>query len=511
MGANRPGLSCSVFVLVICLLKGTFAWAQHRAPTDFTVRPYLQLGDKAKASSLENLDVIWFAPTNSDKWQIYMKRQGTEDWREQGAPACQSVVAPMKTYRFSGKISGLLPGSPFQYRLLKNGKLVFQARGTTRKSNLEPYRIVLFGDMGANTDAQRKVAYRIFQKKPDALVFLGDIVYDYGTFSEYLEEFFPIYNAAKASPTSGAPLLQSTPGIAILGNHDVALGDYKVGVNLDKYPDGLGYYTVWSQPLNGPLTDRTGPNVPKLAGSKENISRYLEAAGQRYPRMSNFSFDYGNSHWLVLDANPYMDWTNAALRNWVTKDLAGASSAKWKFVCCHQAPFSFDVSHYKEQRMRLLCDIFEKEGVDVVFCGHAHDYQRSFPLTFEIQKENGKPHINEDGTIDGNFHLDKSFDGVKNTNPKGIIYIVSGAGGAKLYPSVKDTMPWVDGVFTDKFIGDTHSFTVCDVSAGHLDLKQISEDGVLLDHITISKQKQKTQDSRSQTGLSSVGTSRSTK
>ena len=38
--------------------------------------------------------------------------------------------------------------------------------------------------------------------------------------------------------------------------------------------------------------------------------------------MSNYSFDYANSHWLVLDANPYMNWTDQSLRNWVADDLA---------------------------------------------------------------------------------------------------------------------------------------------------------------------------------------------
>ena len=29
--------------------------------------------------------------------------------------------------------------------------------------------------------------------------------------------------------------------------------------------------------------------------------------------MTNFSFDYGNSHWLVLDSNPYVDLTGPEL------------------------------------------------------------------------------------------------------------------------------------------------------------------------------------------------------
>ena len=30
--------------------------------------------------------------------------------------------------------------------------------------------------------------------------------------------------------------------------------------------------------------------------------------------MANFSFDYANAHWIVLDSNPYVDWTEPSLR-----------------------------------------------------------------------------------------------------------------------------------------------------------------------------------------------------
>ena len=37
--------------------------------------------------------------------------------------------------------------------------------------------------------------------------------------------------------------------------------------------------------------------------------------------MANFSFDYGNAHWTVLDANATVDWTDRELQEWVAKDL----------------------------------------------------------------------------------------------------------------------------------------------------------------------------------------------
>ena len=38
--------------------------------------------------------------------------------------------------------------------------------------------------------------------------------------------------------------------------------------------------------------------------------------------MANFSFDYGNAHWTVLDSNPNVNWMDPALSDWVAKGVA---------------------------------------------------------------------------------------------------------------------------------------------------------------------------------------------
>lgn len=475
------------FSFVLMLLCAGACHAQTSPADDFYVKPYLQLGDHGRFTKTEAVELLWALNRNQDRWRVESKDEADAKWHSQPTPNVTVVSTPHRTFLFKAKISGLKPGAPFEYRLLRNSREVFHAKAMSRKGPDQPYRVALFGDMGANTEGQRKVAFQVYDHQPDLVIMLGDIVYDFGRFSEYLEKFFPIYNSDKASPHTGAPLLRSVISLAVLGNHDVALGDNPSGINLDKFVDGLAYYEVWSQPLNGPLIEGLSANVPRLLGAANKVSQYLRATEHKYPRMSNYSFDYGNSHWLVLDANPYMDWTDASLRSWVSKDLAAATQAKWKFVCFHQPGFSFDASHYKEQRMRLLCDIFEKGGVDAVFSGHAHNYQRSFPLAFKIRKENGQPVINPDGTIDGDFTLDKSFDGTNATVPRGIIYVVSGAGGARLYPSAERKDPRAQRIFTNKFIYDTHSFTRCDVSGSAVTISQISQDGKLLDTFTLNK------------------------
>ena len=92
--------------------------------------------------------------------------------------------------------------------------------------------------------------------------------------------------------------------------------------DLDTHPDGLAYFYYWDQPLNGPSAAPGGPLAPPLKGSADRQKAFLDAAGTAFPRMANFSFDYGNAHWTVLDANAYVDWTDPALRAWVEADLA---------------------------------------------------------------------------------------------------------------------------------------------------------------------------------------------
>ena len=102
--------------------------------------------------------------------------------------------------------------------------------------------------------------------------------------------------------------------------------------------------------------------------------------------MANFSFDYGNAHWTVLDANPYVDWTDRELQAWVERDLASAKNATWRFVALHQPGFNSARKHFDEQNMRRLTEVFEAGGVDIVFCGHVHNYQRSYPLRFVAER-----------------------------------------------------------------------------------------------------------------------------
>ena len=145
--------------------------------------------------------------------------------------------------------------------------------------------------------------------------------------------------------------------------------------------------------------------------------------------------------------------------------------------------------------MRLLAPIFEAGKVDLVLNGHLHNYQRSYPLTFKSNKgRNGTLLIGgRDGTVirgrvvTGRWTLDKTFDGQTQTQPKGVIYVVTGAGGKELYDIDQHDAPDSWQPFTHTFVSNVHSLTVVDVSAKTLKVQQVTAAGREVDAFTISK------------------------
>jgi hypothetical protein len=176
---------------------------------------------------------------------------------------------------------------------------------------------------------------------------------------------------------------------------------------------------------------------------------------------------------------------------WLREDLQGAE-ASWKFVCYHMPGFHSSTQHYTDQQIRPLHPVFEACGVNMTFAGHVHNYQRSVPLKFAPEGKRDKK-----GKVDGTFTLDTAFDGVTNTEPRGIINFLAGGGGATLYgPGLDKTAEKLKKLhganyadFTAKMIVDKHSFITLDISPDRLDLRAIGAKGEELDRIIVTKKK----------------------
>jgi acid phosphatase type 7 len=466
-------------------------------PSPFLVKPYLQLGDAASTGDPTTMSLLWHTDTMPATWEVDARVVGAPSWMPMRSfwPRRMAPMGFPPHEVYEGTLGSFAPGSTFEYRIKRNGVVVFSATGHARKGADQPYRVVVFGDCGVNEPGQKAIAYRASLEHPDLVAIPGDIVYGAGRMSEYRTNFFPVYNADSADPAVGAPLTRSIPFVAALGNHDAGYAEKN-----EKVHDEWAFFAYWSLPLDGPYQKR-GSNTPYIWGDSSITDTVGMPLRPKWPQMANYSFDYGNAHWTVLDANDYVDWTDARLRNWVVQDLAKAKGATWKFVMFHQPGFNSSRAHFTEQQMRLLADVFEAGGVDMVISGHVHNYQRSYPFTF-VMRLDGDPKVAEDGvlhkpetydyrkfpyTIDGDFTIDHTFDGIHHTVPHGIIYMITGGGGAGLYTPEQtgERASWQP--FTETLIADRHSFSVMDITGRTLTWRQLDETGKEIDHFVVTK------------------------
>ena len=454
----------------------------------FTIKPYLQIGAEPAP---DRLNLLWGTPdagSNLD-WQVEYQTGTSQQYRSAGPITDRTVnvegMTPHRVFRVT--MTGLEPGSRFGYRVRNGTQVVFESQAQAIKGADQPYKFVVFGDIAAGSVDQKPMAFRAFETKPDFLMVTGDIVYDRGRATEYRSRFWPVYNNTDTpNPSVGVPMMRSIPFIAAPGNHDTAARD------LDRYPDGLSYFYYWDQPLNGPEAEEGTPLVPKLVATAAHRQAFVAAAGPAYPRMNNFSFDYGNAHWLVLDANPYVDWMSKDMQSWVERDLAAHQNVTWRFVSFHQPGFNSAREHFEQQQMRTLAPLFEQGNVTLVFNGHVHNYQRSYPLRFRPDKNNillttANPGLPRGRLVNGPWFLDKSFNGTTDTTPDGVIYLITGAGGQDLYNPEQQDQPDTWQGFTHKFVSKVHSLTTVDVAGKTLTVRQVTAEGVELDRFTVTK------------------------
>jgi 3',5'-cyclic AMP phosphodiesterase CpdA len=89
-----------------------------------------------------------------------------------------------------------------------------------------------------------------------------------------------------------------------------------------------------------------------------------------------YTFKRGNVRFFVLDSN-YMD---AKQLDWLEKELKGAGNSDWKICYFHHPLYSSGKTHGSSTELRQLIEpLFIKYGVDAVFSGHDHVYERLIP------------------------------------------------------------------------------------------------------------------------------------
>ena len=453
-----------------------------RRPSPFLVSPYVQPGPVQTSG---NLVLMWETPDRTAHWQVQVRGSLDEGWDTAVTATGKRVALPgVEPWRsWTAPLAPLAPGTTAWYRVVRNGEVVFQSFARTPHAVQQASRIAVFGDAAEGTPEQKAIAWQVWKQAPDGLFITGDVVYPNGRLSDYRRHFFPIYNAEEASATTGAPIMRTIPTWTVVGNHDTGTTSRATVRDLVRFPDGLAWFLVWSHPLNGPHVQPVQGEAPPLIASALAREAFTRAASPAFPRMGNYSFDFGDTHWTVLDGNDYMDWTRPALRAWVRNDLLAARQAAWRIVALHQAPFHSSSHHAHEQRMRLLADIFQEGRVSLVLGGHVHAYERTRPLRFRAHRLA----CDAKGRVDGEITLDRRYDGRSQTRPDGIIYVVTGAGGAELDSCDLDVKPATWKPYTAHVVTRRHSFTLLDASDRGLVLRQLAADGTELDRFVITR------------------------
>src|SRR5215469_8748813 len=181
-------------------------------------------------------------------------------------------------------------------------------------------RFVVIGDSGSGSRLQYETAERLWrahQQFPfEFALMLGDNIYGGKTPRDFEKKFAEPYK----------PLLDNKVTFyASLGNHDV--------------PEEQSY-------------------------------KLFNMGGHRY-----YSFKKGNVRFFALDSN-YMDPDQLT---WLTEQLA-SSTDDWKIAFFHHPLYSSARAHGSSLELRgILEPLFQKYGVQVVFSGHEHVYERINP------------------------------------------------------------------------------------------------------------------------------------
>jgi hypothetical protein len=374
---------------------------------------------------------------------------------------------------WSATLGPAKPGTVLVYSVLTRGSAVFQSSVTLPRE--DRLRAVVFGDCGFGSRQQAEVAYQAWLQRPHMTLITGDIVYDHGRVSEYRTKFWPYYLDPFPGPSRGAPLASQSVTVAVPGNHDTLYRD------LGKYPDGLAFFYYWRQPANGPLTQPGSKNTPTLFGPEPARRRFLANAGSEYPRGTLFSFEFGDTFWVVLDANPYVDWSDPGLRGWLKSELERGRDKTWRFASWHQPPFHSSNKDQNYRAMRGIVEILADGGVDVVFCGHVHNYQRSHPVLVDGLR--GAPFHR---LVSDEWRLDRSFDGRTVTRTRGIIFVVEGAGGGPIYDPQFAEKPETWKPWTAAYKA-RHGFGVMDIDGRTLRYRHLGADGRPKDVWTLTK------------------------
>ena len=341
----------------------------------FLVQPYLQLGHTQAAGKLV---LLWHAPDADAAWTVEYRAGAGRPWQAAKAPSISRVavagIEPHRVYHLA--LTGLQPGEAFSYRVSKEGASSSKSDARAPKAADQPHRFVVFGDCGADTPEETAIAYRTFLSKPDFVMITGDIVYDKGLRFRIPREVLADLQRRQRVAVGRCAALAFDPlcrrsrkprhRIPRPGEDARRPGLFLLLAPAAERPDRQG---------GGPA----GRAGPRPGAEPESIPRRrrqgLPADGQFLVRLRQRPLDGPRRQpHRRLDRPRAAAVGRARPGRGQGSDLAVRQlpPARLQFV---QRPTSTSSTCGFSPRS------FEAGKVDVVFSGHVHNYQRTYPLT----------------------------------------------------------------------------------------------------------------------------------
>jgi acid phosphatase type 7 len=333
-----------LLAVVVCVLAAGVA---PLPAATFVQAPYLQ------NMGTDHVTILWSARENQSATVQYST---DASFSRTAQASIRNTFSQRQTgmgfefYQYRADLTGLSAGTTYNYRVMMGGQPADtntpQSKYLFKTAGAGPFTFLVYGDSGDSSSHQIAVALQMAKEQPNFVIHVGDIAYESGTYTEFTNNYFADYPS----------LMRSTCFFPIAGNHE--------------------YYTDNSAPYLA-LTAPPSNGVPQDEG--------------RY-----YSFDWGNVHFIGLDANlldtPFPD-AQARMLDWLENDLSN-SQAIWKIAFWHQTPYP--ISHHIDDPVdlaarNLLVPTLERHGVQLVLTGHEHNYQRSKPMRGGVPVPPGTP------------------------------------------------------------------------------------------------------------------------
>ncbi|CAK9185395.1 unnamed protein product [Ilex paraguariensis] len=301
----------------------------------------------------------------SEVW--YGKESGKYSMKQTGVSTIYSQLYPFEgLWNYTSgiihhvKIDGLEAGMKYYYKCGDSSLPAMSEEHAFETLTLPgpdsyPHRIAVVGDLGLTSNSTTTIDHMI-ENDPSMVLMVGDLTYA----NQYLttggkgaSSFSRAFPDAPIRETFQPrwdgwgrfmePLISRVPMMVIEGNHEIE--PQAAGITFKSY------LTRFAVPSNE-------------SGSNSNFY---------------YSFDAGGVHFIMLGA--YVDYNSSGAQYaWLkdNMDKVDRSVTPWLVAAWHPPWYNSYSSHYQEfECMRLEMEaILYKYGVDIVFSGHVHAYER---------------------------------------------------------------------------------------------------------------------------------------